>query len=329
MPRLPITIATYGYDHVRDLIDGRVPVEGLEVTGLVLQFEDIVHRMERFAEFDVAEFSTGKYVSMLSRGDDRFVGLPVFPSRVPRLSAIYVHPEGRVRRPEDLRGTRIGVPEWAQTATIYLRGWLTDAVGVRLAEVDWYQGGVNDPGRQEGAAIDVPAGVRLTSVTDRTLSELLVARELDAVFSARPPAHFLAGTPGMTRLFPDYREVEEAYCRKSGIIPIMHTFVVKRPLVERHPWVLRSLFDGFERAKRASVERALDMTASRFPILWGYQHALESRAVFGGELWPYGVEPNRVTLDAFLRYAFEQGVAARRLMPEELFPESLQSAFKV
>jgi 4,5-dihydroxyphthalate decarboxylase len=329
MPRLPITLATYGYDHVRDLVDGRVSVEGLEVTGLVLQFEDIVHRMELFGEFDVAEFSTGKYVSMLSRGDDRFVGLPVFPSRVPRLSAIYVNPEGPVRRAEDLRGRRVGVPEWAQTATIYLRGWLTDAVGVRLADVDWYQGGVNDPGRREEARIDLPAGVRLTPVADRTLSELLLARELDAVFSARPPAHFLAGKPGMARLFPDYREAEEAYCRKSGIVPIMHTFVVKRTLVERHPWILRSLYDGFERAKRASVERALDITASRFPILWAYDHAAASRAVFGGDPWPYGVEANRVTLDAFLRWAFEQGVAARRLAPEEMFPASLQSGFKV
>ena len=329
MPRLPITIATYGYDHVRDLVDGRVPAEGLEVTGLLLQFEDIVYRMELFEEFDVAEFSTGKYVSMISRGDDRLVGLPVFPSRVPRLSSIYVHPDGPVRRPEDLRGRRIGVPEWAQTATIYLRGWLTDAVGVRLDEVAWYQGGVNDPGRREESRVDLPAGVTLTRIADRTLSEMLAARELDALFSARPPAHFLAGKPGMVRLFPDYREAEEAYCRKTGIIPIMHTFVVKRALVERHPWIVRSLFDGFERAKRNSVERALDMTASRFPVLWGYHHAAESRALFGGDPWPYGVAANRVTLDAFLRWAFEQGVAARRLTPEELFPASLQAGFRV
>lgn len=329
MPRLPITLATYGYDHVRDLIDGRIPVEGLEITGLLLQFEDIVHRMELYGEFDVSEFSMGKYVSMISRGDDRLVALPVFPSRVPRLSAIYVNPDGPVRRPEDLGGKRIGVPEWAQTATIYMRGWLTDVVGVRLTDVEWYQGGVNDAGRREESRVDLPAGVKLTRVPDRTLSDMLAARELDAVFSARPPAYFLAGKPGMVRLFPDYREAEEAYCRKSGIIPIMHTFVVKRALVERHPWIVRSLFDGFERAKRASVERALDMTASRFPVLWGYHHAAESTAVFGGDPWPYGVEANRVTLDAFLRYAFEQGVAARRLTPEELFPPSLQAIFKV
>jgi len=329
MPRLPITIATYGYDHVRDLLDGRVPVEGLEVTGLLLQFEDIVYRMEVFGEFDVSEFSMGKYVSMLSRGDDRLVALPVFPSRVPRLSAIYVNPDGPVRRAEDLRGKRIGVPEWAQTATIYMRGWLTDVVGVRLDDVEWYQGGVNDAGRREESRVDLPDGVRVTRVTDRTLSEMLAARDLDALFSARPPAHFLAGTPGMVRLFADYREAEEAYCRKTGIVPIMHTFVVKRPLVERHPWIVRSLFDGFERAKRASVERALDMTASRFPVLWGPHHADASRGVFGGDPWPYGVAANRVALDAFLRWAFEQGVAARRLAPEELFPESLVSMFKV
>ena len=329
MARIPITLATYGYDHVRDLIDGRVLVEGLEVTGLVLQFEDIVHRMELFGEFDVAEFSMGKYTSMISRGDDRLVALPVFPSRVPRLSAIYVNPEGPVRRPEDLKGKRIGVPEWAQTATIYMRGWLTDTVGVRLTEVDWYQGGVNDAGRRDESKVDLPAGVKLTRVSDRTLSEMLAAGDLDAVFSARPPAHFLAGARGMVRLFPHYQGAEEAYCRKTGIIPIMHTFVMKRALVERHPWIVRSLYDGFERAKRNSVERALDMTASRFPILWGYQHAADSLALFGGELWPYGVEANRVTLDAFLRYAFEQGVAARRLAPEELFPGSMQSAFKV
>ncbi len=210
-----------------------------------------------------------------------------------------------------------------------MRGWLTDVVGVRLTEVDWYQGGVNEAGRRDESKVDLPAGVKLTRVADRTLSAMLAAGDLDAVFSARPPAHFLAGKPGMVRLFADYRQAEEAYSRKTGIIPIMHTFVMKRALFERHPWMARSLYDGFERAKRNSVERALDMTASRFPILWGYDHAAESRAVFGGDPWPYGVEANRVTLDAFLRYAFEQGVAGRRLVPEALFPQSLQSTFKV
>lgn len=329
MTKVPITLATYGYDHVGDLLSGAVGVEGVALTGLAMQFEELLYRMHYFQEFDVSEYSLGKFTNRVAQGDDSLVGLPVFPSRVPRLSAIYVAQDGPVEKPEDLAGRRVGVPEWAQTATIYMRGWLAEHVGVPLAEVDWVQAGVNQAGREDDAEVTLPPDVGLTRVADRSLSEMLLAGDLDAVFSARPPDHFRLGKPGIRRLFPDYQAAEEAYCRKTGVIPIMHTFVIRKDVAQRHPWLARNLLSAFEAAKQNGLARAFDLTASRSPVLWGAYHAERTADIFGPENWPYGVEANRVTLEAFLRYSFEQGITSRHLAPEDLYPENLRSEFKV
>jgi 4,5-dihydroxyphthalate decarboxylase len=324
-----LTLAIGDYDHAADLANGRVTPEGIDLTTLVLQIEEIFFRTLTFHEFDVSEMSLAKYVSRLSNGDTGLVAIPVFPSRIHRHSSIYVRRDGPVRAPADLAGRRAGVPEWAQTAAVYSRGMLAHQYGVDLARVDWVQAGVNQPGRQEKVALNLPPGLRLTPAPDRSLSEMLVSGELDAVLSAHAPDCFKERHPNICRLFEDYVAVESAYFEATRIFPIMHTIVIRRERLERTPWIARELLKAFEAAKRRSMARALEVSAPRFPIPWCYAHAERAQAMFGEDYWPYGIEPNRPTLEAFLRYAHEQGVTHRPLTPDEIFAPQTTEAFRV
>ena len=329
MPKLPLTIAISDYDHVRDFVSGRVRAEGIEPTFLQLSIEEIFFRFTKFREWQVSEMSMAKYVALRSQGDESLSAIPVFPSRVFRHSSIFVRADGPVRAPQDLVGRRVGLPEWAHTAAIYTRGLLLHDYGVRLQDIDWVQAGVAQPGRVEKVKLALPEGVRLAPAADRSLNDMLLEGALDAIIAAHPPPAFKAGDPAVVRLFADYREVEDAYWRKTGIFPIMHLVAIRSEVLAAHPWIAVNLLKAFEEAKRRSVARALESTASRFPIPWSFHHAERALRDFGNDYWPYGIEANRTTLTAFLAFAHEQGVCHRRLEPEDLFPESVHSFFKV
>jgi 4,5-dihydroxyphthalate decarboxylase len=312
---------------VRDLALGAARAEGIDLNVLNLPVEEIFFRFTRHREWDVTEMSFAKVVSLLSQNDHSIVPLPVFVSRVFRLSSIYVRRDGPVKVPGDLRGRRVGVPEWAQTAAIYTRGYIAHELGIPLASIEWVQAGVNEPGRVEKVALKLPADIRLQGAPDKTLNGMLLAGELDAVLSARPPQAFAEGR--VARLYPEYREAEEAWFRKTGVFPIMHVVALRRDVFERDPWVAMNLLKAFEEAKRRSLARLADVTASHAPLPWIGDYVARTQRLFGADPWPYGVEPNRRTLEAFLAFAFEQGVCHRRLAPEELFPEQLAASYKV
>jgi 4,5-dihydroxyphthalate decarboxylase len=308
--KLPLTLAISPYDHVRDL-----RAQGIDLTVLELAIEEIFYRFTRFREWDVSEMSFAKVVSALSQPAPDIVAIPVFPSRVFRHSAVY----SQLKDPKELQGKRVGIPEWAQTAGIYVRGLLQHEYGVDLARIDWVQAGVREPGRVEKVALKLPPGVRITPAPDKTLAAMLASGELDAVISARDP--------GGPRLFPNYLDVEEAYFRKTRIFPIMHVVVLRREVYERDRWIAMNLFKAFEEAKHASQARITEIGLSHVPMPWLAEHARRWREIAGGDSWPYGIEGNRPTLEAFLQYAHEQGVATRRLRAEELFaPETLERA---
>jgi 4,5-dihydroxyphthalate decarboxylase len=270
--------------------------------------------------------SMGKYVSLRSQDDEGIAAIPVFPSRVFRHSMIYVRDGGKIARPEQLKGARIGVPEWAQTAVIYARGYLVHQVGVPLDSVEWVQAGVNEAGRVEKVKLKLPGGVRLRPEPGRSLNDMLLAGDLDAVLSARPPRG-LGG--GIRRLFPGYESAEEAYFKETGIFPIMHVIVIRSDVLARHPWLAMNLFKAFDEAKRRSIERLSDITASHAPFVWLAPYAERMKALFGEDFWPYGLDKNRKTLQAFVDFAFEQGVCHRKLTLEELFPKQVLASFKV
>lgn len=327
--KLSLTMALSDYDHTRDLTTGRVPVEGISLTCLDFQVEEIFYRSLKFAEFDVCELSFGKYISLISQGDTTFSAIPVFPSRVFRQSSGYVLRDGPVKSVADLRGRRVGLPEWAQTAAVYSRGFLTAQYGLQLTDVEWVQAGVNDAGREEKVELKLPRGVKLEPVKDKSLGEMLLSGEIAAIFAAHPPTAFEHGDSRIVRLIPDYQRVEEEYFKVTGIFPIMHVLAIKRPILERNPWVARNLYKAFEEAKARSYARASEATASRFPIPWGVYYFDRARELFGSDPFPYGIEPNRVTLEAFATFAHDQGVAHRRVAVDDLFWPTMAGSFRV
>ncbi|MBO0684246.1 MAG: 4,5-dihydroxyphthalate decarboxylase [Candidatus Dormibacteraeota bacterium] len=328
MDRLRLTAAVGDYDHVRDLWSGRVEAEGIELVHLDLPIEEIFHRFTRSREWEVSEMSMGRFVALRSRGDQSMVAIPVFPSRVFRHSSVYVRADSDLDQLHQLKGLKVGVPEWAQTATIYLRGVLTDQCGISLGDIEWFQAGLNQVGRAEPVEVNLPPGVRVSRVSDRTLDEMLASGFLDAIVSARRPPGLGPGG-AHRRLLRDAQKVEQAYWSQTGIFPIMHVIVVRRDVYDAHPWVAMNLFDAFDRARRRSLDRLRESTASRFPVPWAADQLEHLTPLFGGDYWPYGLEPNRTTLTAFLRYAFEQGVCACQLAPEELFPAAMLDPYRV
>lgn len=329
MAGLPLSMAISNYDHVSDVVYGRVRPEGIELNAMELPIEEVFFRMFNFVEWDIAEFSMAKYCSMTASGTSPFQALPVFPSRVFRQSAIYVATSANLTRPGDLAGRRIGIPEWAQTAGVYVRGFLQHQCGVQLKDVHWVQSGVNQAGRHEKVALALPAGVTIEAVEDRSLNQMLLDGDLDGIISAREPHAFKARDPRIARMWPDYRSIEEEYFRQTGVFPIMHAVVVKNETLKRHPWVAMNLFRALEEAKNNSLRRLASIVNSRVAIPWSHVAYDNAEALLGKDLWPYGIEPNRRTLETFLQYCEEQGVTQRKIAVEELFPREVAQFAKV
>ncbi|MGY9020852.1 MAG: 4,5-dihydroxyphthalate decarboxylase [Alphaproteobacteria bacterium] len=330
MADIKLTMAMNQYDHVQDMATGRVKAEGIDLTVINHGPEEIFHRFLFSQEWEISEISMGMSTSWISRGDAPFVLIPVFPSRVFRHSSIYMLKDGPIKTAADLKGKRIGVPEWGQTAGIYTRGWMEHTAGVPLSSATWFQSGINDPGRQEASQLNLPDDIDLTIVTDRSLMQMMLAGDLDCVFSARPPNEFIADDPRVVQLYPNYREEEEQYFNETGIFPIMHTVAIRRDIFEKEPWVAQNLITAFEEAKARSFERIANFTVSQLPIAWAYYDGLESnRKMFGDEQWPYGIESNRTTLEAFLKFGYEQGTLHKKLEVEDLFPEVVSHHFKL
>jgi len=326
---LRLTLALGDYDHTRDVAHGVVRPEGIELDWLNLPVEEIFFRFIKFREWEVSEISFAKYASMLSQDDSSLVAIPVFVSRVFRHSSIYVRPNDVVQQPADLRGKRIGVPEWAQTAAIYSRGFIVHELGISLTAIEWVQAGVNQPGRVEKVALKLPDGLRYRVVAERSLNEMLLTGEIDAMLSARPPAAFADGSGRIVRLYSRYRDAEEAYFKRTGIFPIMHVVALRRNVFDAYPWAAMNLYRAFNEAKERSLRRLADVTASHAPLPWLGDYVARVRELFGDDPWPYGLEPNRRTLDAFLRFAFEQGICHRQVAAEELFPQQVLMTHKV
>jgi 4,5-dihydroxyphthalate decarboxylase len=326
--KLPLTAAMSGYDHVRDLQSGAVGVEGVDLTMLTLPVEEIFFRFLRYREWHVSELSMAKYVALRAAGDTSLTAIPVFPSRACRHSSIFVR-RGGPFDPKELAGGRIGVPEWAQTASVYTRALLQHEWGIDLRDIAWYQAGVNTPGRKEKVQLQLPEGVSVTAVPDRSLDEMLLAGDLDAVLSAHPPASFERADGGIVRMFGDYVPLEREYVARTGIFPIMHITVIRSDVMETAPWVAVNLLTAFEEAKRRSIGRLSEMTASRVPLPWIPAMVEDMRSLLGPDPWPYGLDANRVTLESFTRWAHEQGVASRLLRPEELFAPQVLDRYKI
>ena len=325
MSLLPLTIATTDYDHFRDFRFGLVKAEGIDVNWLTLGHHECFARFTANREFDASELSFAKFATQVTRPDSDVIGLPVVCSRLFRFSSFYVNRKSGIRTVEDLKGKRVGSPEWAHSAAVYMRGWMHNEMGVRLQDVHWYQAGANAPGREEKVELNLPPGVTITRVADKSLSQLLAAGEIDCAIIARPPTCFLEGHPDVVRLFPNYLQMEEEYYARTKVWPIMHIIAMRRSVVEATPWVARNLYNAFAESKRRSLERIFDPAVSRYPVPWLATYARTMRDRFGDDLFPYGIEENRPTWEQMLLYTYQQGIAHRHAAPEEIFPRGIMT----
>src|SRR6185295_14468939 len=244
-------------------------------------------RMMRFKEFDCSEMSLSSYTASLSQENPPFIAIPVFPSRFFRHSCIFVSAKSGIRRPEELKGKRIGVPEYQMTAPVWIRGILSDDYGVKAGDVEHLSGGEEEPGRVDKLKVELPASIRLRAIDPaQTLSQMLADGELDALVTARAPSTFQTKPEAVKRLFPDYVATEKDYFRRTKIFPIMHTVVIRRDLYEKNRWIAQSLYKALVESKARALAM-YDQTAALPGMLpWTVAHAEETRREMGADWWP-------------------------------------------
>jgi 4,5-dihydroxyphthalate decarboxylase len=251
----------------------------------------------------------------------------VYTSREFRHSCIWVRADAGITSPADLRGKRMGVPEYQMTAAVWIRGFLSDDFDVQPSTMQWFSGGLYQPGREEKLPINIP-GVDLRPLgPDQTLSQMLANGQLDAIMGPRPPTGFPG--PHVKRLFADFRTVEAEYFARTGVFPIMHTVVVRRELFEREPWIARSLYDAFVEAKARAMSQLTEAVVLATTLPWQIAEVEATQALMGEDYWPYGVERNRIALETLIRYSCEHGLAQRRVAVEELFAPNTLDDYRI
>lgn len=320
MTRLALSFGCWDYDRVGALATGAVRPEGIDLNILTMPPEETFFRMMRHQEFDLSECSSASFLVARDKGAACLTAIPVFMSRYFRHSCIWINTRSGISRPEDLRGKRIGTPEYQLTANVWIRGLLQHDYGVGPADVHWFTGGQETPGRHEKVPLQLPPEIKVENIgPERTLNQMLADGELDAFIGPRTPSCFVKGSPDVRRLFPDYVPVEQEYFRRTGIFPIMHLVVIRDDVLERHPWVAANLYRAFVAAKNRVYEGFNQTSALKATLPWLQAELERTRALMGEDFWPYGIEPNRKTLEALVQYAHEQGLIQRRPRIEELF----------
>jgi 4,5-dihydroxyphthalate decarboxylase len=328
MAKLPLSIAVGDYDRVRPLVDGEIQFDGVEPNFMMLEPEEIFFRAFRNVEFDICELSLSSFTLRTSRGNNPYVGVPVFTSRAFRHTAITVRTD-RVRSPSDLAGKRIGVPEYQLTACVWARAILQDH-GVNLADIDWVRGGLEEAGRVEKIKLRLPAGIRLQDAPpERSLSEMLERGELDGIISPRIPSCQIRGAPNIGWLFADTRAAAADYFQRTRIFPIMHLLGIKKTLVEAHPWLPAAALKAFTKAKAAALARLSDTSATKVTLPFVEEQLVAARAMMGEDFWSYGVEGNRHVIEAFLSHHRNQGLSQNEVTLEDLFHPTTWEGSKI
>jgi 4,5-dihydroxyphthalate decarboxylase len=317
MPDLRLTLACGPYDRTLALQDGTIKPDGIELTYVARQPAEIFWRMLQYQEFDVSEMSLSNYTSLVDRGDAPFIAIPVFPSRVFRHGYIFVNANKGIKTAADLIGKRGGVPEYTMTAAVYIRGLLEHEYGVKPSQVEWVQG------RAERIQRTLPPDVKVTQGTPgEDLGDLLERGDIDFLITANNPVSFRRGAGAVQRLFPNYKELEIDYYRRTKIYPIMHTVVIRRDIYDAHPWVALSLYQAFAAAKERCYRLIAETGSAKATLAWLQSAIEEEQEVFGPDWWAYGVNATRPSIDALLQYSHEQGLTDRRLGVDELFAPS-------
>ena len=323
MAKLPLTFACGPYDRMEALNYGLIPVEGIDLNFIEIQApREIFDRMVGAQEFDVSEMSLAEYVTMTAKGISPFIALPVFPSKAFRHAFICVNREAGIKEPKDLAGKRIGTPLYTQTAAIWIRGDLENIYDVDLSDVQWIQGAVEKAGTHG----DPPAPPQLLkpvdirpNTSDKSLSQMLAEGDIDAIMGSRMPDSVRTDRDRVAHLFPNFREEEKRYYQEHLIHPIMHTVVIRKEVYEANKWIAQSLYKAFLASKDWAVEQMYFSGAQKYMLPWLFDDLREIDEVFGGDPWPYGIDENRPTLYAFVKYMHQQNFISEEIPVDDLF----------
>jgi 4,5-dihydroxyphthalate decarboxylase len=325
--KLSMTIALY--DRTWALLDGSVQAAGLDLNIVPLQVGEIFWRgLHHAPEFDITELSLSGYLITLERKPPTYIAISVFPSRTFRHSSIYINTGSGIRKPQDLAGKRVGIPEYSMTAAVWIRGMLQDVYGVDLKTLHYVRGGETGYKGDERVELNLPPDIRIGSAPEgKTISAMLAAGEIDAIFSPFPPACFVAAHPKVARLFPDWEPVEREYYRQTRLFPTMHTVAIRREIYEQNRWIATSLYMAFQEAKARCYQALVDDPTMPYSTPWFVPHALEQWRFFGTDPYAYGVEPNRHLLETLTRYSVEQGLTHRKFSVDEIFAPEMYDLY--
>ena len=330
MSKLKLSVAMGNYDRTRPLVDNDVQMDGADPVYMLLSPEEMFFRAFRDVAFDISELSLSSFTVKQAAGTNPYVGVPVFPSRAFRHTSIYIRTDRGIATPADLKGRRIGTPEYQLTACVWARALLHEEYGVKPSDITWVRGGMEDPGRPEKIPLQLPADVRLENApADTTLSELLERGAIDGIVGPRAPSGFERGDPRIAWLFSDPAQTAAEYFRKTRIFPIMHVLGIRRELAQEHPWLPMAVFKAFAEAKSVALARLVDTSACKVTLPFVEEQLRGARALMGADFWSYGVAPNRHVLDHFLHHHHAQGLSRRRLQVEELFHPSTFESYKI
>ena len=313
----PINMAVADYDRTRPILDGRIKAEGIALKIDARYVGDFCVEPV-YEQYDAAEMSFSWHATARSQGEP-VIALPVFPLRMPVLAYIFVREDSTLNEVRELKGLRIGVPSYRYTVNLWLRGIFQDHYGLTADQVTWVT-----CLQEEGAGYIIPPGIRIVIADGTTAEQLLYDRKVDAIFVPRVPQSYVEGRSKMRRLFRDTQHEMQAYSRRTGIVPITHTVVIREALSRQEPWVCENLVRAFMDAQSLcdpaclSDPKQVSMADAIF-----YQE--QNRAAYGANSWAHGVAPNRQNIETFLRYAHEQGYTARPLSVDELFPRNTLS----
>jgi 4,5-dihydroxyphthalate decarboxylase len=329
MSKLQLSVAIGDYDRMRPLVDGLVQIDSVDAQFMLLDPEEIFFRAFRHADFDVCELSLSSYSVKTAAGTSPYIAVPVFPSRAFRHTSVYVRTD-RIKSPADLKGRRIGVPEYQLTANIWVRLFLEEDYGIRPSDITWVRGGYEHPGRIEKISLNLPDDVKVENArADATISDLLASGEIDAVIGPRAPSCFDRGHPNVGYLFADPQATATEWYRRTRLFPIMHTLGIRRTLVEKHSWLPVAIYKAFERSKAVALAKLSDTSATKVTLPFVEEQLGAARRLMGEDFWSYGLESNREVLRRFLERHHAEGLSSRLLSPEELFHASALELHKI
>ena len=323
-----LKLAGYPFEHVRGLMDGHLQLDGFGVEFQTARIGDLnTHLFSGPRTLDISEVGLLPYILAFANEDFReYPLIPVFPLRMFRHRSIFIHTDRGIDSPEDLKGRRIGTPGYSSTSLTWIRGMVKDEYGVDPTDIQWVISAEDSSGAASGAISQqeqvVPEGISIvTGPAGKDESDLLVDGDVDALFHAAEPRAFIEGHPKVRRLFADPREVERAYYARTGIFPIMHAVAVRRDLMEQNPELPTLAFNAYVEAKRATYAQMREKWFLR-TLPWFAQELASTEDLMGPNFWAYGLDANRKTLDKLFAYAYDQGLAARRLEIDEVFAPS-------